>query len=289
MFASPAIRELERVNLTSPLGVRLWDPVSERMISDGLLVTAAATDVPSLPRIGLPNRQNGFVFRSLPGLRDSEFGAGDSPFWASPPIQREFLIRVTDTQDRFLPLAFRAIAPHPGWFTLPGDEHPENRPSDSIPLFPSPAQIAGSAAAAVRADLWDITHDRPAAWAVLEVRAITPTGTTTARGLANADGRVLVAFGYPESTPPAPSFSPPSGVRGLAAQTWTLEINVYYAGLSSGTLPPDLSEILTQPAAVALDRSAPDTQLHFAELRFGHDLVLRSSGDALGRVLIRAT
>ncbi len=286
----PSIRELERVRLTCPLGIRFWDSLTGGTVGDGLRVTAAPVDQTEVVRRGIPNRRNGFVFHDLPGLRDFERGEDhEAPFDASPPRAREFLIRLEDEFRRFLPLSFRAIVPHEGWFSLSCDASPPDHPVGSVPLFNSPGRILGGGVAVVRADLWDTVANGPAAWALLEVSASTPTGTEVVRGLANEDGRVLLAFAYPELPPASLLGSPAGSGTALHLQSWDLSVSVLYSALppeTSGT--PDLCDILNQPAASVLDRDElPLVVLTGATLWFGQELILRSSGDGQGRVLVR--
>lgn len=286
--ATPTIRVLERVRLTCPLGIRFWDPVTQRVEGDGLVVTVAPIDRPDRRQFGRSNRSGGFVFQDLPGLRSLEIGdEDDAPVFPSPPLVREFIVRMNDPRGRFLPLSVRAVAPHAGWLGLHGDASPPDRPADSLPLFSSPGRPLGSGLAVVRADLWDALSQQPAAWAVLEVSASTPGGSVTARGLSNADGRVVVVLPYPEMAPPPAPTSPPPSRIGLSAQSWELTLTVRYAGLTgTETEPPDLGDILGQATGTLLDQQSPATPLAGATLLYGQELILRSSDDGRGRVLV---
>jgi hypothetical protein len=134
--------------------------------------------------------------------------------------------------------------------------------------------------AVVRADLWDADADAPAAWAVLEVGA---PGGATYHGVADAAGRVAVLLPYPE--PPWHGSSPPPGSRALSDQTWPLELAVRYSPAAaspplpdpSAGVPPDLCAVLTQRPATLVDDSSP-LALLTPTLRFGHELVVKTSG-----------
>ncbi len=286
MLATQATQELDQIQRTSRLGVRFWDLVYERYVNDGLLVTATAVDVPSLPRIALPNRAGGFGFRTLPGLRDSEFGAGDSPFWASHPVHREYLIRMTDTHERFLPISFRALAPHPDWFTPPGGNHPFPGPDRSIPLFRNPTWSKPAGTVAVRGDLWDLGANTPAAWAFVQIRLSTAIGSAVAQGLADPDGRFVAAF--PQSHPMVREVRLSRGSDNGVSETpsWTLELAVFYRRLTGDRTPPEISQIFRHPQATVID---PPLLLGRGEAwnpESGVDLRLRSLNDHLGRVMI---
>ena len=287
MLVTPAIRELEGVLRTTPLGLRFWDPVLGRHVNDGLLVTAAALDVPSLPRIALPNRTGGLGFRTLPGLRDSDLGASSSAFWSSPPVHRDYLIRMTDTQERFLPLTFRATAPHSGWFTPPFENALDSLPVGSIPLFPDASRSLGPGAIAVRAELWDQIADSPAAWAFVQLRVSTQVGIAIAHGLADHHGHVLAAFPHTEPILHGRATVLPTEPGNLNGLTWSLEFAIFYRRLPGDRLPPDLCDILGQPHAGTLDPNALEIRRDVNDLQFGSNLHLRASNDPLGRILIR--
>lgn len=139
----------------------------------------------------------------------------------------------------------------------------------------------------VRADLWNANAERPAAWAVLEVRVATPGGVALARGLSDENGRVMVAFAYPEMTPPPAPVSPPAPRTGLTAQTWGLDLSVRFAALP-GTRQrlPDLCVILGQAQGTLILQESPAQPLTRGTLLYGQERVLRTSGDAQGRLLV---
>jgi hypothetical protein len=272
------LRTLEIVTRTAPLGVRPWDAVSGRAITDGLVLTELRRG-----RAATPNRSGVFVFHDLPGLRESASGSGDDAFWAQPPATASFELELVDLERRFLPFRFAADAPARGLFReqCPHAFSPPEVDVPGVPLFSAPSRLVPPGLAAVRAELWDVELDAPAAWAVLEV---TPYGAPAVRGVADAQGRVLVLLAYPE--PHWPGSSPPPGSRALADQTWPLELGVRYdpAG-SSPPLPdpaagvaPDLCAVLGQAPATLLDSLSPATLLTGATLAFGRQLTLRTPG-----------
>ncbi len=282
------IRVLERVRRTCLLGVRFWDPLTQGFLNEGLVLTAEPSGQPGARRTAVPNRQGGLVFPALPGMRRFEI-AEDEPDEAlpSPPAPREFTLRMEDPLERFLPMRFQATAPVDGWAGLGCDSSPPDRPADSLPLFSSPARTLGGRLAVVRADLWNASSDRPAAWALLEVQADTPAGSTFSRGMADEDGRVVVAFAYPEMPPPPAPASPPSPRTGLSAQSWDLALSVRFAGLpGTRRRPQDLCVILGQAHGTLLQQQSPAQPLTGGTLLYGQELVLRTSGDAQGRLLV---
>jgi hypothetical protein len=276
-----SLRTLETVTRTAPLGVRPWDAVSGRAITDGLRLRELRHGV-----VAAPNRSGVFVFHDLPDLHDSAYGIGDESFWASPPASASVLLELVDGERRFLPFRFAADAPARGIFRehCPHASSPPEVDVPGVPLFSAPSRPLPPGLAAVRADLWDRTLDAPAAWAVLEV---TPAGAPTARGIADEQGRVVVLLAYPE--PHWPGSSPPPGSRALAAQTWSLQLGVRYdpAGASpplphpASGVAPDLCAVLGQGAATLLEALSPATPLTGATLAFGRQLTLRTPGSSV--------
>lgn len=272
------LRTLEVVTRTAPLGIRPWDAVANRAVTDGMLLTELRHGI-----VATPNRSGVFVFHDLPGLRDSSYGSGGDAFWASPPASGRFELELVDRECRYLPFRFDAQAPAWGIFReqcMDASSPPEFA-VPSAPLFSAPSRPVPPGLAVVRADLWDLELDAPAAWAILEV---TPAGAPIARGIADERGRVAVLLAYPE--PRWPGSSPPPGSRALADQTWSLELGVRYDPAGPGPplpnpaagVPPDLCTVLGQGPATLLESLSPATPLTGATLAFGHQLTLRTPG-----------
>jgi hypothetical protein len=275
---------LETVTRTALLGVRFWDRITGHAVSDGLEVVETTSGTRAVP-----NRSGVFVLHELPGLRASAFGAGDDAFWASPPAASKIKFTVVDRLGQFLPFALAADVPFRGLFAE--DCGLIASPPDAVvgvPLFAAPSRTAPAGIAAVRADLWDVVADAPAAWAVLEVSA---GAGPVHRGVADALGRTVVLLPYPE--PPWHGSSPPPGSRSLSDQTWPLTLAVRY-GPAHGSPPlpdpspgaiPDLCAVLTQPAGALLTVDSPSTPLGPQILTFGRELVLRTPNQSVLHVL----
>jgi hypothetical protein len=276
---------LETVTRTALLGVRFWDRVTGRVVADGLEVIEATGGT----RL-LPSRSGVFALHELPGLRASAFGSGDDAFWSSPPAVSTIAFTVVDTTRQFLSFAFTTDVPFRG--LLAEDCGLDASPPDAVvvgvPLFSAPSRIAPAGVAAVRADVWDVDANAPAAWAVLEVSA---GSGPVYRGVADSSGRTVVLLPYPE--PPWHGSSPPPGSHALSEQTWPLTIGVRYApSQASPPLPapspdavPDLCAVLTQPAGTLLAADSPSTALGSQLLAFGRELVLRTPGQSVLHVL----
>lgn len=270
------VRARDVVTRTALLGVRFWDRVTQRLVTDGLSVTDETTG-----RAALPGPSGVFALHDLPGLRASAAGAGDAAFWASPPARSLRTIAVADAMGRFQPLRFDATVPVHGVLAgeCPGLTSPLDSPVAALPLFSAPARPLPGGAAVVRADLVDATTGRPAAWAVLEV---TPAGGATYRGVAGAGGSVVVVLPYPE--PSWHGTSPPAGSRALGEQAWPVTVDVRFTPGLAGA-PPDLCDVLGQAPATALAGDSPADPLLGAALGFGRELVLRTAGHSVLEVL----
>lgn len=269
-----AVNVLEYVTKVTALGVRFWDEILGAAIGDGLNVVAYPET--NLAR-RIPARRNysGIYFlQHLPGLREAENGKGDDVYWNNPPAQKTFVIEVTDAQQRFQPFTFSADLPGRGLFSLaclPPISPPASEPF--IPLYTSATRPVPGAMAVIRAELFDATNNKPAAWAVLEAHL---NGITLAKSFADERGRVALIFAYPEPLQPF-SLSPPSSNHTpLVEQEWQLELHAFYLPALAAAPFPKLCEVLAQPAAKLWKRLAPDVPFPEATLAFGKELVLKS-------------
>jgi hypothetical protein len=268
------VQVLERVTLTQALGLRFWDRVTASVVDDGLLATAYPAVQPELRTAAFTNRSGVYSFRSLPGLREIENGAGDSEFWATHPPQFDFVIEVVDSQGRFLPFQFHVKLPVGGIYEFQDLEltSPLGFPS-FVPLYSAPARQIATPMAILRTELYDPIGKTPAAWASVQAQA---AGAPPVRGIADENGRVLLPFPFPEPQ----SFgmgSPlrPGGIR-LADQMWQVDLKFAYTPRRPAPGIPDLTEVLQQLPTTAWEDSLLSTPLTATTLNFGHDVVLRS-------------
>jgi hypothetical protein len=262
---------LERITRTALLGVRPWDAATGRAVTEGLSLTEIRHGIRATP-----NRSGVFVFHDLPGLRASSFGTGDDGFWASPPAHAELTLELADERGRYLAFRFDAEAPARGVFREACPASPPELDVPGVPLFSAPSRTVPGGLAAVRADLWDLTADEPAAFAVLEVTA---GPGLMFRGVADERGRVLVLLPYPE--PPWQTGSPPPTAVALSEQTWTLGLAAAYAPPAGPAPAPDLCAVLSQPPATLLAALSPPVALTTATLVFGQPLSLRTPGHSV--------
>jgi hypothetical protein len=294
-MTAPANVLLEELTRITPFGLGLWDVVTGRLVSDGLavrifrLVEGRALDAVN----AYPNRSGIFVAQNFPSLRAFEASSGNNWAIASPaPV---FLAEVRDATGRFTPFVMHVALPTRGLvfpectsdvLSEPIPPSPPMGPAYT-PLFSTPSRPVPAGRAAVRATLYVAGANKPAPFAVLEVRD-PESGRRLARGVANEGGEVVAMFPYPEpSSPPAssPPASPPVGViaapRPLTDQAWPLEIAVRYARNvrlydTDRAKPPlaDLCDVMRQPLATVTAATSPPVTLSEATLRYGEDLIL---------------
>jgi hypothetical protein len=268
-----SVRVLERDSHVTPLGLRFRDTVTRETVSAGLVVTHPVARPPGFaPAVVTPGGL--FAASGFPGLRAAELGVGDDAFWDDPPASGTYRIDVADTTGRFHGFSFEAELPARDLFELPCVQaHSPPLADGSIPLFSTPARTVPAGLAVLRADLWDVEADAPAAWAVIEATA---DGGPTAVGVSDARGSVAVILPYPEPT--TLEASPPSARRSLVEQTWPLTLRVLYEPVSPVPDVPDLCEILGQEEATLVADDSPPTPLTNVTLEFGRELVVRSAG-----------
>lgn len=227
----------------TPLVVRCWDSVTDRAVVDGLVLLLHPNGRSGIPIQGIPNPDGAFIFSGLPELRAWEAGGDEKP---SVP----YWLTVVDREGRYLPATLGISLPAAG--------------STMLYLFSSVARRFPGAVAQLRADLWHVEADAPAAWAVLEAKE----GGRTLYGIADGDGRVLLPFPYPRAT-------------GAGPPTWSVELKVLtgaapLTGAGPLGLPP-LDQILNQSEGQI--RADPDDPLVSAwgvTLTMDGPLVLRT-------------
>ena len=192
---------------------------------------------------------------------------------ASPAALCEVVVEVEDREGRFLSCQFAAWLPHAGLLSLP-ECAPPDIPAQTIPLYSAPARLAPGLIAAVRAELYDTSAGRPAAWALLEAFSGT---TLQARGVSDAHGVALLLFAYP--APPRQLMgSPGGGGVPLLLQTWSLRLSAYYAPGSAAPAVLPLCALLHQPPATLLASESPATPFDTVELVFGQELIVATVG-----------
>lgn len=262
----------EHVDLYAPLGIGFWDPVTGTLVDHGLNVSLRPRHVAE-PRLRSSVNARGIhVFHRLPGIPAQSL-IDDEPGAASPPTLRRFTFEVADDAHRFLPFSFDADCPVSGLF-VPACIQFSPPQTAYVPLFSSVTRSAPGGMATVRAELRNANTGAPAAWAVVRVEN---QGRELGRGLADADGKLVLIFSYPE---PAVS-SPPAGYP------WRWPIRLYAAYATPvGAVPshPSLCAVLNQPSARLLVDASPAVELGEQQLEFGRDLIVTSG--AVNHILV---
>jgi hypothetical protein len=256
----PLYTALERLALVAPLGLRFWDEVSGRVVGDGLLVTVYSETQPARRVPALSNRSGIYVLHQLPGVREFANGTGGQAFWDDHPPRWTCIIEVMDSARRFQPFQLRLLLPVRGMYNRPMSTagSPPSLTPLGIPLYSAPNRSVPTAMAVLRADLWDPRGGPdhtggPAAWAVLTAHV---PGRPVVRGIADAQGRVVLIFAYPEpitnvlaSPPSASPLSPPAGGTSLREQSWSLTLEAAYTPWDPVPAVPNLDDLLAQSPA----------------------------------------
>jgi hypothetical protein len=283
----------ERATIRTQLVIQFWDLATATAIPDGLRVTAYAR-TGERPVYGVRSSGGVYVFHGLPGLHAAEYPM-DSGTAAPPVPPREFTITVDDTRGRFLPAVFELEIRPPTpklLFRTPISSQPSS--AGPVYLFSAPSRTLPAGTAAIRADLrlsGAVVPRTPAAHALMQVEI----AGTVWPGIADAGGRVLVAFPYP-LVERLRLGSPPGGHAGAAtATTWPLKVRVRYHGHLPAPLAdngdvdpfwtsiPSLKSILDETVQPAVQIRPAATspglpELTNATLTVERELVLRTTG-----------
>jgi len=272
------IQIIERVRITTPLGLRFRDIVTDQLVRSGLRVTARLEDDPLRVVTAQPTAGGIYAFHHLPELRDIEYANEDLRLDQLGAVTRRYIVRVEDPQGIFMPVAFIVSAPQAGIF--PNGEGNGSPPGlSAFDLFSQPARLAPGGFAEVCADLIDAAAGLPAAHALLEVRV----NGNNYFGLSDSEGKVVVMLPYPpveiagEGSPALfDTLSP------LSEQQWTVYIRVRYQPGSLQQLPgteePNLRTVLEQGEGhIYREPGTPVGELT-ETLTFAQPLVLRTEG-----------
>lgn len=274
---------LERVDHTTVLGVRFWDAVQDRQISDDLEVFTRVAISRWPRRRAIRTLGGNYVFRDLPGLDALEFGDLGEPL-LSPPAARDFWVEVSDPRRRYLSVGFEVTLPlaarevYTGLVTSPPEAGPFG-----VYLFSAPTRPLGVGVAEIRGDLARNGDGEPAAHALVEAEI----AGVRHYGMSDARGVFLIPLLYPMfepgviGSPPFPS--PPTPPE---SQRWPVRLRVRHQRsvlrFSPDTQVPDLRSVLAQaPAGVwptpPSGAGVPASEL-VTDLSFRRELVVRTTG-----------
>jgi hypothetical protein len=277
----PPLVPLEQVIVFSPLGIRFWDGSRDASVSDGLVVRARPRTAPGQVVTARSTRTGVYAFFGLPRLRAIEYPPASLAEAGSPPFVERFVVDVTDTQRRFVPVAFQVDVPHLGVFVGGAPASPPELGPPGFYLFSAVTRTPPPTLAVVRAALAEQSSGTPAAHAVLELTL--PDGRLEI-GVADAVGQVVAIFPYPtfEATLASP---PRSSQAALEPPEWPINVRARYAPGSQNSLepslPPDLGSLFAQAtAAIWSSAAGPPVAELGATLVFGRELVLRTDAES---------
>jgi hypothetical protein len=266
----------EKITFFTPLGIRFWDRVQNRQISNSLIVTARSEENNSPVTQAFRTTSGIFAFHGLPGLHDAEYPDENFNFDTYPT--RRFFIEVIDMQQQFLPVIFRVRVPMKGIF--PGNSG-GSPPENTLPgfyLFSAPTRSVLPGLAVIRGLIKERVTDSPASYAVLEIRI----NGKKWYGIADKQGSVSILFPYPKfistllTSPPGETVPLP-----FHRQKWNMTIVVRYEP-ETLTYPhngeiPELRSIFKQKQGIIWSTTELSVYQLSSDLTFGHEFILRTN------------
>jgi hypothetical protein len=280
---------LEKPSVFTTLGIQFWDFALEKPVDSDLEVNAWIADSYYPPTPAFRTGSGNYAFLALPGLHDVEYPvAGRAP--ASPPRVFSFVITVEDRLRRFLPALFGVDLPLPyrGLFLSNVSGSPADVEGRAY-LFSAPTRAVGVGMSAVRVTVWDkdATPPGPAAFAAVRVSINGQFWT----GIADDQGRALIAFPSPLVQRLSLGSPPGSGQGSPAGMTWPISVQIFYQPnhlryLLENTpdvpwpwnITPTLKSILDEqaPALIWQTEAGPPVPDWTGTLTYGEELVLRT-------------
>lgn len=273
----------EQVTRFTPLGIRFWDPLTDRQVSDGLTVQANPVGRPEKRISAFQTKSQVYAFSGLPGLGDIEDGTID-PLSVPPTDRKSFIVNVQDRLNRYLDVSFAVRLPLPylGTFLSEQKISPFEGAPPGLYLYSSVSRRLQSRYALVRGNLLDRDLGLPASHALLKLH--TDDGEVWF-GIADAEGRFVLGLPFP-SLGDGFGGSPASTQIPLHQQSWEAELEVCYAPSHRETFPgasvPSYVSLLNQSAAevfpVDPDASSSTVTRLPVSLQFQRATVVRSEG-----------
>lgn len=267
----------EKITFFTPLGIRFWDRVQNRQISNNLVVTARTEENNSPVTQAFRTASGIYAFHGLPGLHDAEYP--DENFDLDTYPKRLFFIEVIDMQQQFLPVIFGVRVPMKGIF--PGNSG-GSPPENTLPgfyLFSAPTRSVLPGLAVIRGQIIERVTDSPASYAVLEIWI----NGKKWHGIADKKGSVSILFPYPKFTSKLLT-SPPGETVPLPfhQQKWNMTIEVRYEP-ETLTYPhngeiPELRSIFEQKQGIIWSNTELPVQQLSSDLTFGHEFILHTDG-----------
>lgn len=278
------MHDLETLTIRTALGIRFWDSVLARPVSDGLRVTAqrltgtAPRQRTGRARTAVQTPSGNYAFF---GLHPDEL-AGTGPL----PEQRA-VVDVEDPLGRFLPASFEMVIPVDQLFRGRGDWLPRPLMLPELPagndpgvfLWSAPTRSVSPGLTALYANLavGDADQPTPAAYAL--VRLLNGGSMVHALGMTDRNGKLTLPMSYPS----IPHITPQPPLR---THLFNLTVQVFYESSVQDVLPgskvPDLARLLGQTQTqIGIERNPTTGATTFAAelpLQFGFEepVVLRT-------------
>lgn len=213
----------EEITIFTPLGIRFWDPVNDRPVSEGLKVTASPKST-GRPTVEAFKTASGiYAFQGLPGLHSIEYPQINTQ--TTPASTRSYLIKVIDKRHRFFPVVFYVDLPLPykGIYlnnisSFLSVSSPPSAAPKGFYLFSAPTRSASSGLAIITGTLHDNITEKPAKYAFLEVKF---NNNKKWYGISDERGCFTILFPYP--TMEQILESPP-----VFKEEWKINIQVRY-------------------------------------------------------------
>ncbi|HLV35075.1 MAG TPA: hypothetical protein VKY59_08185 [Spirillospora sp.] len=306
---------MERITIQTLLGIRFWDRLLERPVTDGLYVRAQRISDDLTQRLGrvVIGQATGGGVIAFSGLHPAERVSSDpaDQMWENPPAPRFVVVDVVDRRERYLPLSFVVRIPldergpfrgRGNWLDeplifppVPDGEEP------GVYLWSAPGRPALDGRAMIYAQIvvGDGEEPEPAPYALVTVTAVISAPPARGRGrgrnaaaapgplryagIADENGILTLPLPYPPVAEPEGDHYLP-----LREQAFGLNVTVHYQPDQQTKLPgsdvPNLAALLTQAQAQigthwnTDDPPALQTDLTLEKsLRFGQPLILRTA------------
>lgn len=284
----------ERVTNFTPLGIRFWDSVSDKQVSDHLMIKAYPV-TGFRPVINAFRTASGiYAFQGLPGMREIENDDSDGVPAVPLSGKKSFFIEVKDELERFLPIVFKVELPLPelGVYLYGGAVSVTGSPPLSSAgnppgfyLFSAPTRTVSPGLAVIYATLEEESTGDPAAHAVIEAQVQgEDTSANKWYGIADEKGCISILLPYPSIKVSLSNSPPESTAELLKDQQWQLTLRVRYAPAEL-TYPtngndikiPYLESILKQSAGVIWTDLPGASKDQWTEmLTFGKELILKT-------------
>ena len=267
----------EEITLFTPLGIRFWDRVQNRQISNGLIVTARSEDNNSPVTQAFRTASGIYAFHGLPGLHDAEYPDENFDFDTYPT--RRFFIEVIDMQQQFLPVIFSVRVPMKGIFPCNSGGSPPENTLPGFYLFSAPTRSVLPGLAVIRGQIKERVTDSPASYSIVEIQI----NGIKWYGIADKQGSVSILFPYPKFTSKLLT-SPPGETVPLPfhQQKWNMTIEVRYEP-ETLTYPhngeiPELRSIFEQRQGIIWSTTELSVHQLSSDLTFGHEFILHTDG-----------